>query len=575
MVNEKDIYSSTIKRLLSVGMPEEEIINSLAEIGLEEADARIMINEVKKEKARSGKPLAKEITTEEELEALIAGEAEKRKKPRAAKSSVEFTPEELLKGMPSKARPKEKPTEEAPIEGFEELLEEIVPEAEEEEQAEEEEEEKPWPEKPRKEAKPSLKPVARPEAKPFAKPKTEEETLWESGIIATVNQKLEEMDGKSKEFSEGIESKLNKELERVRVLFDSQKILLLTKINTSFDQKMNEIKRMTSDFEEALARMQEAKRLNEGIVERVDAKINELDAMRSDLLNKVNDTLLSNREETKAVLQKSLDELKNSRKMISDSLALESKIIQGMLADAEKKYDAFIGEKKADLTGFTEMVNEVKKKKIKLEELSVDIDARLKALDVLNKKLEEKEFELEKTLNAKTAEQKQKALKLIQEEGQRFIQETKSVVEKRSNELQGLVKKRIDDINANIAEMINAEEKRFTDKINLFLGQKTTDLEAMVEKKMDELSNVEKVFSKDFADLTERLTERELQAKKMFSSVPVFALITSISLIVAMFLAGFPPQLFLFGLVLSILFLLFGVATIFLFVIKKPKQQMA
>lgn len=556
MVEEKDIYLGTVKRLLSVSLPEEEIIRSLAGMGLSETEARKLINEAKK--AKPAKPQVKEVTTEEELEALIAGEAEKRKKPRAAvkpaeKKKVEFTPEELLYGTPGKEAPEEN-EEEMPSEEFEAIAEEIMP-------AEEQPEEKPLPRK-----------EARPAARPAVKPKTEEEALWESGIIATVNQKLEDMDSKSKEFSEQIESKLNKELQRITVLFDSQKTLLLTKINTAFDQKMNEIKRMTSDFDEALARMQEAKRLNEGIVEKVDEKITELDEMRSELMDKVNETLLKNRSETQAVLQKSLEELKNSRKMISESLALESKIVQGMLSDTEKKYNEFISEKKADLAGFTEMVNEVKKKKVKLEELSIDIDKRLKELDVLNRKLEEKEIELEKTLNAKTAEQKQKALKLIQDEGQKFIQETKGVVERRSNELQSLIAKRLDEINANIAEMINAEEKRFVDKINLFLGQKTTDLEAAVEKKMDELSNVEKVFSKDFNELTERLTQREIQARKMFSSVPVFSLIASIALISAMFLAGFPPQLFLFGLVLSILFLLFGVATLLLFIVKKPSQ---
>jgi hypothetical protein len=554
MVEEKDIYLGTVKRLLSVSLPEEEIIRSLTGMGLSEAEARKLINEAKK--AKPAKPKVEEITTEEELEALIAGEAEKRKKPRAAakpveKKKVEFTPEELLYGTPGKEVPGEN-EEEMPSEEFEAMAEEIMP-------GEEQPEEKPLS---RKEARPVVKP----------KPATGEEALWESGIIATVNQKLEDMDAKSKEFSEQIESKLNKELQRITVLFDSQKTLLLTKINTAFDQKMNEIKRMTSDFDEALARMQEAKRLNEGIVEKVDEKITELDEMRSELMDKVNETLLKNRSETQAVLQKSLEELKNSRKMISESLALESKIVQGMLSDTEKKYNEFISEKKADLAGFTEMVNEVKKKKVKLEELSIDIDKRLKELDVLNSKLEEKEIELEKTLNAKTAEQKQKALKLIQDEGQKFIQETKGVVERRSNELQSLIAKRLDEINANIAEMINAEEKRFVDKINLFLGQKTTDLEAAVEKKMDELSNVEKVFSKDFNELTERLTQREIQARKMFSSVPVFSLVTSIALILAMFLAGFPPQLFLFGLVLSILFLLFGVATLLLFVVKKPSQ---
>ncbi|MBI5884504.1 hypothetical protein HZB89_00215, partial [archaeon] len=546
----------TIRKLQGISVPEKEIIRSLVDSGLDEAKARNLI-------AEAGRPRQeiKEITTEEELEALIAGEEEK-KKPKKEKAGVEFTPEELLKGMPLKARQakqaKKEPEEEQPLsEELEEMAEAFMPEEEEapliEKQAVE------------KQARQAKKPV---EAKPLAG----EEQLWGEGILATINQKLEELDEKSRKFDLEATAKLDSELNKVKILFDSQKTLLLAKINASFEQKINEINGMTGDFEESLARMQEAKRLNEDIASKVNDKIKEVDLLRTDLMRKVNETLVAGRQETQEVLQKTIDEAKASRKMISDALALQSKIINGLLLDYEKKYADFLSGRKQEFEDFALTLNEAKQKKAGLEALSAEIDSRLNELDELNMKLEAKESELEKTLDAKAVEQKQKALKMVMEEGRHFVQETKSVVDSRGNELQSLIEARVRQIDSSVAEMINAEEKRFTEKINLFLSQKSAGLEESFEKKLDELSKVESVFSKDFTDLSESLKAKEFQAKKMFASVPVFALTASIALMLVMFITGFPQPLFLFGLTLAVLFFLFGVATLYLFVLKQEKK---
>jgi hypothetical protein len=177
--------------------------------------------------------------------------------------------------------------------------------------------------------------------------------LWEKGIIVTVNDKLDEMKKVRKNLDKVLDKKvakaMTKEHKRMEVLFESRKALMVNKINKSLDDKAKEVQGMIS---KQLAEIKKLNLATQADLDKVEAK----KALIKDIYIKSNQALLEMKE-TKVRLQKevtvsleaSKDKVAQLDERVSRTLELESKITEGLVADARDRMEEEIEARLAEL----------------------------------------------------------------------------------------------------------------------------------------------------------------------------------------------------------------------------------
>ncbi|MDP2974129.1 MAG: hypothetical protein Q8N60_03700, partial [Candidatus Diapherotrites archaeon] len=296
MPAKKEILLDSIKRLLSMNVSEEEIVENLAVVGVSKPEALTLIKEAKTPapEQQHKQPLfgflkrEKKKQPEKAVEGkampaagqpnAIAAEREKATE-QLADQIIERVKEEkqetgeIIRGLGYEEEEKELPAEkdwgkkekmqadwgkeetpagkvkwkeEAPVDEWKEEVPAGEAEWEKAEQA---------PAVKAKEViqkKPAVKEEKR-RAPIFAKPKAAGQgqdlsNLWEKGILATVNSKLQEMRQLRLELDSILDAKIaaatKRELDKIKVLFDSQRALLVSKVDTELQQKANAFAQM-------------------------------------------------------------------------------------------------------------------------------------------------------------------------------------------------------------------------------------------------------------------------------------------------------------------------------------------
>ncbi len=383
MPAKKEILLDSIKKLLSMNVSEEEIVENLAVVGVSKPEALTLIKE------------AKSPAPEQPHKQPLFGFFKRKEEKKQPEKAVEG------KAMPAVGQPspvateKEKATEQLADQiiervkeekqetgeiirglGYEEEEKEVPAEkdwgAKEKMQADWEKEETPAGEAEWEEAEevPAVKakelvqkkPAAKEEkrrAPIFAKPKAAGQEqdlskLWERGILATVSSKLQEMRQLRKELDSILDAKIaaatKRELDKIKVLFDSQRALLVSKVDTELQQKANAFaqmielklrdmrstaKEIESDIEKIRSEKQQRKEQESALTE----KLRDLEQTKQRITAEMGAELIKAKSELQRVLDEANKRLRTMDDRVNKTLQLQSEIAEGLAKDAAAKIE--------------------------------------------------------------------------------------------------------------------------------------------------------------------------------------------------------------------------------------------
>ena len=362
MLTKKQLLLKSIRELLALKVSDEEIVLNLREVGIDDKEAKRLIEEAKQPglqaageaevpppeepgPAKPGLRRARRMEQEKKIEEKRE-EAMEELASQVSGEEEEVQPEEIAEAVAEEKRPKKMP-EKKP--NLSEILRQIKSRAAES-------------------SAPPVQTRVRQEPEP---PKTrlvedmQVSKLWEKGILAAVNNRLAEM----KELKQDIDSELDRkvaeanrrEMEKIRVLLDSQRSLLVSKVDAELEVKakgfaemielklreMREINRQINSEIERLKEIEGKSRVGE---EALAEKLAEVDKLKESVLASLNVDLIKIRTESREIMGAMAGKLQEMDDRINKTLQLESQIVEGLMGEAEKKVGELIEERAAGLS---------------------------------------------------------------------------------------------------------------------------------------------------------------------------------------------------------------------------------
>lgn len=231
--------------------------------------------------------------------------------------------------------------------------------------------------------------------------------LWESGMLQTVTDRLEEMkrlrDDLEKVLDSKVDSAVKKEVQKMESLFESQQILLRAKMNAAIDSKTKEVTDLIDQKIAELKKMRDEKTNQESAIvikgemmQQLFSNLSEqsqaLKKQQKDELAEFNAELLKDQSQFEALISDSKQKLIALEERASKTLELETNIIEGLVADSQsriehltiQKVDELASEVRQSLTEFEALkvqVNpeELMQKVREIEQAKLSIDSKMDA----------------------------------------------------------------------------------------------------------------------------------------------------------------------------------------------------
>ncbi len=367
MVDRETVISS-IKKLMSLGVSEDEIISNLSEVGIDKQEAKMLLIEAKGETAT--KPVSQ--------------------KPKETEAEKSLVKEKIQKALAEQSAPKLSvlKTKEKPI---------------------------PTPsiKKPKiKTKKLKLNEQQKPLVKSKTKLHAEKNEVWEKGILTVINERLDEIEDIRDNINQIIDSKveeqLKKESEEMKLELEAEREKLIEEINSSLDAK---VKEMTSEIDLKLAALKEIKiavsetskkaeakeKQNRELLEEVQIKMGEMDKSKADLVKALKNELEETKNESKDFMADSTKQLEELDDRVNKALELESKITEGLVANTEKKVEEIALEKTQEVSDklakklalFGELARKLDPKRTEENIKKLSVEFELKITGIIRKKEEE------------------------------------------------------------------------------------------------------------------------------------------------------------------------------------------
>ncbi len=306
MPDRRKILLDSVKKLVALGVSDEEIIMHLKEVGISESEAQGVLTEAK--------------------------------------------------GLPFGQIPAE------PSSGsvLEEVQEEMQPVEEEPESKEPEPvflEPEPAPKEPSKTAS-AFRPKTVVSSATVSRANLSE--LWEKGILQTVTDKLQEMKRLHDEIEKAIDSKVeksvDKEIQKMDALFKSQQTLQLAKMNAALEAKTKEVTSLIDLRIVELKKMKEEKKAAETVLaakqdlskqtfERLSQELSSVQKERNASLQEFNSELIKAKSKFEELVEDARQKLTGLEERATQTLELETSIIDGMVKDAQNRIDRLTIEK--------------------------------------------------------------------------------------------------------------------------------------------------------------------------------------------------------------------------------------
>ncbi len=486
MVDKKKILLDSVRKLIDLKVPDEEIVLHLKEVGVHERQARKLIRLAKqpqkekeavekKEKRAVEERKAAGLPKKEEIEAKKPEVSSKKlselAKQISAQTAAEEKPAEKKKPKEVKTKPEEKPSEEAkPVLGAIKALEE--------------------------EKVPKIKPIsvaAPPE--PSVKPEQaiDISKLWEKGILSSVDQRLREMKEIRQELDKVIAKKADevakKEINKVQVLFDSQQKLFLSKVNTELekkgkeveelvDQKIVEMKETSKELKKEMVLLEKKRQQYKEFMEDVDSKLTDLDETKNKLVREMNSELIRGKSSIQEFLDSANAKICEMDDRVNKTIEVGANVIEGLKADAEKKLQHMAIARSDELNkDVRDELNELRDTRLMFES---HLKERLNSLDELQRAIQ-REFE------PGMFRQQMTDLEIFKKQ---FVRVIETNVDKFNEAIQRL----------------NEQAKTLEEQINKRVR--------LIDRKMKELDDFEKAFAEEMGLAVEKVFEKKKAKKK-------------------------------------------------------------
>ncbi|MCX6798811.1 MAG: hypothetical protein NTW59_01795 [Candidatus Diapherotrites archaeon] len=494
MPTKSDILLDSIRKLLALNVSDREIILNLGDVGVGEEEAKKLIEQAKKPAAARPQP-----SGESDVEEIVSA-IEKEKKQREEESEKTSEEESAEEETPfEEEQPAEEEIgEEEPLHA-EEIAADLMGEKHEEEEPRAEEEKAPEtkitrvpPPKPKKAAKQAA-PVAekkRPSQAAAGRPveTVDLSKLWEKGILTAINQRLAEMKKIREELDAVLDRKVDaatkREQQKIKVLLDSQRVLMVTKVDAELEAKANQLMSMieakmlemrgvSGKIEADLSRIKDEKQGSIQLTQQAIKSLGELQKTKQALVAEMNSELIKAKSDAQQFLESAKERLDEIDERVNKTLQLENEVAEGLVKDAESRM-----MKKMESGGFGT--------KAAAGELS-DLRDSKAALEAQIKEKLAKIDKLYESFGKQGAQQQKLAQQMseLEEFKKQFVKAIEFNVEK---------------FNKSIKQLNEAGAKE-EEQINLRIQK--------IDKKIVELDNFEKNFAKEMGIALNTLTEKK------------------------------------------------------------------
>lgn len=203
------------------------------------------------------------------------------------------------------------------------------------------------------------------------------EQMWKKGIIVAINSKLNEMKKLKDDVDALVENKVNdavkKETKQFRVLLESQRDLIMSsnkevldqkqkEITFIIDSKISEVKKQAKELSGYVEAIQKSKEDEEKIFMELQKTLNEAKSTKSQLIIEMNSELIKSKSKAQEFIDTAQDQINEMDQRINKTLELEKNIAEGLVEEAEQKIERMTLQKAEDL------ISEIE---IKLNRLSV------------------------------------------------------------------------------------------------------------------------------------------------------------------------------------------------------------
>ena len=184
--------------------------------------------------------------------------------------------------------------------------------------------------------------------------------VWQEGILTIINQKLDQIN----DLQDNLEGNINKkvkeftkdEINKMKVILDSQRALLISRTNSTLEAKSNEIDLKVNKFTEEInttkgnieSRLKQFESAGKEIDE-LQKKLNEQIAEFEKAKNSTEIVIEQIKETSNFEINSLLDNYKSKfveiDKKLNTALNLASKILESLVSTTKKKIDVFYNEK--------------------------------------------------------------------------------------------------------------------------------------------------------------------------------------------------------------------------------------
>ncbi|MBI4210698.1 MAG: hypothetical protein HY544_04300 [Candidatus Diapherotrites archaeon] len=402
--------------------------------------------------------------------------------------------------------------------------------------------------------------------------------LWEKGILSTVDAKLGEMKRIKAELDAVLEQKISEkvalESKKVEILLDSQRALFTNKIDAHLEARSNEVMKVVeararemqdihTKVQAELAKVQGEKKFNTELLNSLNERLAGLDAVKSQMISETNGSIMGMESKFGEFMRNAERSRGEDEDKLNRALQLHEKITEGTLEDLRQKISSMRLEKEQELGA------RVQSKLAQLDQLTAQVDPkgitdRLASLKELEQQLMRRGKEIDLQVLDKKREMRDYIDSLFQDMRRDMAAFTKEVSKSQADNLAALKKQYSESVDELFSENllewdkklkakkkeIDELEKRIDvdkfnaslDSLDLFKQQflntvkrsiedynksKKGLAEGMIAKdkaindylgridaKMQELSDFQKKFSADVAELLGKIPEDAVRKKR-------------------------------------------------------------
>ena len=536
MVDKKEILVDSIRKLIELRVPNNEIVMHLREVGIQEPQAKQLIEAAKKPPAKKApakesapkkaepapvpKPVAKKtppqsVNTRRAKLSEISADISKQghlpdKLPKKAEKSKESFFARLVRkpGKKKVAKSNAKSIEKPAVKPEVKLVAKPVGKLMIHER-QRESEPKPTAKKP----VPSSKPVAK-KPVPASKPILERQVqsvdlskLWEKGILSVVDKNLGEMKEIRKDIDKALVKEADKiaekEVKKMQVLFESQQSLFLSKVDAKLESKSKEIeeildgkiaelKKESADLKNELQLFQAKKIQHDEFMEKLNTELSQLDKTKNTLISEMNSELIKAKSANQEFLDGAQTKVAKLDERVNKTLEVGLDVIEGIKADAETNLKSMVGDKIKALSNNSkdrsgELDDTKRAFEVQIREHMHKLSTLEKDLKVKIEKLDKLHGELESDFDPKTIKQQMGDLEMFKAQ---FVKVIEINVKKFNTSL----------------HKINEQSKWLESQINKRMK--------LIDAKMKELDEFEANFAKEMGQVVEKGFKKNSAKKK-------------------------------------------------------------